>query len=666
MAEQTEADQFSDTPTGWASRLTAEFDAAKKALKGWHDEANKALDAFLDERATADTGDTRLNIYTSDTQTQEAMLYGKTPKVSVSRRFSDAQDDVARVASEIQERILNSDIEADDDTFAQALEYALSDRQHTAFGLARVRYERGEPQMREAVPAIPGPVGPDGMPTELAAAVPAVQTFPDERVETDYTHWQDVLWGPCRVWHEVPWVAFRSELSQSEKVRKFGEKVAALLPVKSKKPSGGDKEGKAADPWGRTDVWEVWVRDGRQVFFFVEGYSSVIAPEGVAVQPNGAVADPLGLVGFFPCPRPMMANWTTRKLVPRPDYMIAKDLFEGINNLATRIKMLKDAVRVVGAYDKGNKALAGMLNGKDNTMIPVDSWAMFAEKGGVKGAVDWFPLDQVVGALTVLRECLTEEIDHARQITGMSDIMRGQASEAGTTATSDRITARFGSVRMQKRQQELARFATDLQKLRAEVMAKHFDESTYLARCNCENTNDKALAPEAVKLIKADFSKYRIEVKPENISMTDFDALKQERTEVITAIAQYMQAVAPIAEAMPGAMPHLLQILQWMVAGIRGGSDIESVLDQAIAQAKTAAEQPQQQPQDPKIAQLQLKAQTDMAKEDKKLEHDLVRTQADVMAETAKQEAQAKFNIEEHKAKVAATPPKMAPGGAPR
>lgn len=656
MSEPTSEEQFTDTPTGWAARFKTEFASARKALEPWHKEAREALDAYLGKGK-------KCGIYTADSQTQEAMLYGELPQVGVSRRFADAKDDVARVGAEIQERILNSDIETREDGFARSLAHVTHDRQHAGFGLARVRYERGEPVVSEAQPAQLGPPDPmTGVAPELAPAVPATQTFPNEQAETDYVHWQDFLYPVCRTWEEVPWIAFGNDLSPKDVERRFGPEVAKALPV----PGKSKEDGKAPTPWTRFRVWEVWVKEERQVFFFCEGYDSVLVPVGVAAGENGGIPDPLKLKKFWPCPEPIIANTDTRQLLPKPDYALYKTRYESIDTLDERIDMLEEAVRVVGAYDKSNTALATMLSGDSMRMIPVDNWAMLAEKGGIKGVVDWFPLEQVVNALSVLRDMRAEKVDSLRQLTGMADIMRGQASEVGTTATADRITARFASVRMQKRQKELARFATDLQQLRAEVMALHFDESTYLARCNCENTNDAQVAPQAVKLLKSEFSKYRIEVKPEAISMTDFDALKQERTEVIVAISQFMQGVQPIVQALPAALPMVLGILQWMVAGIRGGGDIESLLDAAIAKANEAAQQPQQAQPDPKLAQISAKSQADMQKADKDLQNDIVRAQVEVVAERQKQAAQSEFNIAEAKAKQALTPPKPQTNGAPR
>jgi len=50
--------------------------------------------------------------------------------------------------------------------------------------------------------------------------------------------------------------------------------------------------------------------------------------------------------------------------------------------------------------------------------------------------------------------------------------------------------------------------------------------------------------------------------------------------------------VAPMAQAVPGAAPVLLSLLQWSVSKFRVSTEIESVLDQAITGLKQQGIQP--------------------------------------------------------------------------
>ena len=70
-------------------------------------------------------------------------------------------------------------------------------------------------------------------------------------------------------------------------------------------------------------------------------------------------------------------------------------------------------------------------------------------------------------------------------------------------------------------------------------MSKLFSDESILARANVRwmVPADQAFVQGAMQLLRDQFSCYRIIVKPEAISLTDYAALKQERTEIIQGIA---------------------------------------------------------------------------------------------------------------------------------
>lgn len=635
-ADKLDSMPIDDTPAGQARRWLMEVTASKKWLEKWHKQGRDIHKRFLDEREGSNSElETRWNLFSSNVQTQRAMLFGQVPKVSASRRFADAQDDLARVAGEMLERLLNTDIARDDDSYCEALGLALLDRLLPGAGNVRVRYVADF----EPTEATPAKLDDEGK--ELAPEVPAGEQKTREDVEVDYVPWDDQLWSAgARVFGEVRWWAFKALMTRAQLEQRFGA-TGKLVPLNAG-PKDRDGE-KRADPWARAEVWEIWSKEDRKVYWWVDGFQQVLDEK----------EDPLELEGFWPFPRPMMANVTTSKLIPRPDYVLAQDLYNSVDNLSTRIKLLVDAVKAAGVYDATEAGLQQLLTKHGNFLLPVTQWARFTEKGGVKGAVDWMPLDQTVNAIGVLREQRQADMDALFQVTGMSDIMRGQATSGDVTATEQSIKAKFGSVRMQALQDEFARFASDVQKLKAQIIAKRFDTATILQRCNCANTPDAQMAPQAAEFIKSNLRDYRVEVKPEAVSLTDFAALKQERTEVIASISTFLQAAAPLAQQMPGAMPYLLQMLQWSVSGLRGASTIEGVLDQAITAAQNAPPTPPEGQQgDPsKIIAQQMKGEQDQAKIKAELEADIVRTQVEVQADKEREQNQMIFNVAENRSK---------------
>lgn len=626
-------ENWEPTPQGWARRWQTELSAARKCLEKWHEQGARINKRFRDERERKEDGDTRWNLFTSTVETKMATLYGQTPKVSVTRRFADSGDDVARVAALMLERLLNSDIEKDSDTFADAVQYALEDRLLPGLGGVRVRYVAEF----EDVGGAPAMLAADGV-TVLAPEVPPTPRKTYECAEADYTHWRDFLWSPARVWHEVRWLAFGADMSRQQLVSRFGEDVGKRVPLNAAKHGEEDGTEKKATPWDRARVWEIWDKETRRVFWYVDGFSEVLDEK----------EDPLGLEGFWPCPRPLLANTTTSTMVPRPDFVLAQDFYDEIDLVSTRITLLERAIRVAGVYDKSSDAIRRLLTESgQNDLYPVDNWAMHAEKGGMRGVVDWLPLEQITTAMTSLRDYRRELVDALYQVTGMADIMRG-ASDPSETARAQGIKAKFGSVRLQRLQDEVARFASDVQRLKAEVISKHFDTATIIAYSNIESTPDKDLALPAAELLKSRLADYRVEVKPEAVSLTDFAALKQERLEVLAGISSFLQTVAPLAQSMPGSLPFLLQMLQWAVSGLKGSSGIEGVIDQAIAAAQQAPPQgeSQQQP-DPKLLAQQMKGQQELAKVQAESQARMQEIAAEVQADEARERNQMTYNVRE-------------------
>ncbi len=658
-------DDFTDDASGWAKRWATEFEAARKWMASFFDSSAVSVERFLDKRDERmpdgqqrpdDEKRSRVNLYWANVVTQRAMLYGRVPEVDVSRRFDDANDDEARIGGPvILQRLLNTDIEKDEDGYRRVLRHSLSDFLTMGLATARVRYVcELEGVKKPAIKDRKGRTAPavDGRKKKRDA-----NGLPIEDVVLDYMHWRDQLWSPCRIFEDMRWWTFGTPMSQDEVGKRFGKDVARKLSYTIKTINTGGRQAgesnedpKRMDPWQRVCVWEIWSKEEGKVFWYVEGYAEVLDVRD----------DPYKLRGFWPFPEPLMANLTTEAFLPRSDYAMAQDLYNDINEQSTRIALLERALKVAGVYDQSCVGLERLITeGYDNVLIPIEKWPAFQEKGGIGGAISWLPLDQVVAALDKLRDQRTETRQLLYEVTAQSDLMRGQEMDTGGSATAAAGKMRFGSVRLQHRQDEFARWASALQCLRAELITKLFEPETIAHRANVEHTEDRAGAMQAIRMLKEEYPNYRVEVKPEAIAQQDFAALKAERLEMLTAVGGLAQSATAMTQVLgPGAMPVFVELAKWAVASLRGGASIEGVFDKALMQAQQAAAQMAQgggqPPPDPKgqakIQQQQMKAQADAAKTQAELQADLARTQAETQAATQQQEAQYRFNVAEAEA----------------
>lgn len=586
----------------WQKELTA----AKKRLEKWHKRAEKTVNRYLDNRNAEEgmTATRKLNLFHSDVSTLKSMLYGTLPKISVDRRFNDANDDIGRVASLIMERLLNNDVQANGEEYTSVLRSVLEDRLIPGLGCAKVRYTV-ETEMVQT-PAIVDPTTGQ----EMAPAVEEEKVKSEDVIE-DYYHWRDVLWGWARNWKEVPWVAFRSYLTEEEATARFDEKKAKMLDYKrrdvqdTKNNEGSDSDKR--DPADKAEIWECYDKSKKMVEWYSTGCDYLLDSK----------EDPLGLKGFFPCPPFLIANSTTSLYDPVPDYYLAQDLYSEIDVLHTRISIITKAIKAAGVYDSSSEGVERLMNeGTDNILIPVENWAAFGEKGGLQGSIEWMPLKDLAETLNHLRGLRDENIALLHQVTGLSDIMRGQGSGTVKSAAEQQIKAKFSSVRVQALQDEFAQWASDLLELKAEVISKHFEPKTIAERANVQYlADDQQVVMQAVMLVKEwDKAALRVTIRPESVAMVDYADLKAERTEYINALAIFLQSAAPLVEMEPGSTPMLLELLKWGLAGFKGSQEIEGVLDRAIAEMQKPKDPAQQKP-DPKAETEKMKQQTEGLKQ---------------------------------------------------
>lgn len=457
-------------PDAFVNFWLEQLDAAKQEFKDWETRCKKIKRRYRDERSETQDGTAtpgfRFNALWSNIQTLMPAVYINPPKPVAERRFLD-KDTLARYASMTLERSLSVQIEVG--YLHASMQKAVLDWLLYGRGVVWERYEPkyGEPmdlgETEDAEkPADPGAKG------ETEEAVRPV-TY--EKVCTDYVAYDKFRHSPAAIWDDVWWVAKEEMLTRRQLRERFkgkynGKPIADLIPLQS-----ADKDKQKDDGKGkklpRACIWEIWDKSRRQVIF--------IAPD----WPNAVVEkadDPLNLETFWPCPEPLYATLTNDTLVPVPDFVEYQDQADELDNLTARIKALTDAVRVNGVYDSSVPELKRILQeGADNRMIGVKNWSELTSKGGLAKSMDFVPFKEVVEALLGLYEARDRVKADMAEITGLSDIIRGQAQGQAKTATEQRIKGQFASLRLEDRKKAVARFCRDAIRIAAEIISEQFE-----------------------------------------------------------------------------------------------------------------------------------------------------------------------------------------------
>jgi hypothetical protein len=597
----TSDSDFENTPVGLAARWQTEIQASQQELLKFHQDANRITQRYLDKRDAYAKDESKVNLFWSTMQVLLSMLYARPPRADVARSFQDYDDDVARVSGTILQRLLNRAFNDNVSAWDSAVRQGIEDWLVVGSGQIWLRYEvTTEPY---EIPAVFDEFG-----QEISPAAEA-ERIVNEDAPCDYIYWEDFFYSPARTWHEVRWVARRVFMTKDQLKERFGEAIASQVPLGnySKRDQVNDQSPKN-DPWNKAEVFEIWCKENRKVYWYAKSCDVILDVKD----------DPLGLDAFFPCPKPLAANVTSSNFMPRADYIFAQDQFNELDEINTRITWLTRAAKVVGVYDKSAEGIQRVFNqGSENQLIPVDNWAMFAEKGGIKGQVDWIPIDQVVNAIGHLRQYRQDKVQQIYEVLGISDIMRGN-SKASETAAAQQIKAQFGSTRIQLKQFYIADWITQALRIKAEIICKHFQPETIIKRSNIERTPDAPLALQAVQLLKdEEMNEYRINIEADSMAALDWAAERDAAVQFMQGLGAFISQVAPMAQQVPAAAPVLMSLLQWSVSKFRVSSQIESVIDQAIGALKQqgAPQQPQPNPlQEAEVAEKQAGAAQRMAK----------------------------------------------------
>jgi len=564
----------------------------------WQARVKKLVKRYRDDtRGSGGNETAKFNILWSNVQTLIPAVYAKLPKADVSRRFGD-NDPVGRVASRLIERAVDFEIEHYPD-FRSTMKYDVEDRFLGGRGTSWVRYE----------PHV-APIGveDDGLSitSDIEAgegAPPPLEQVEYERAPVDYVHWKDFGHSQGRTWEEVTCVWRWVYMTREAIVERFGEEMARTIPT-DQGPETLNAYRDSKRQYNLAKICELWDKETLKVYWFCKGM-----PHFIDVRD-----DPLGVEGFFPCPKPLYATTTSDNLVPVPDFVLYQDQAMELDILSDRIDGLVKALRVRGVYDASQPALQRLMTeGDNNALIPVDKWAAFGEKGGLKGSIDLLPLDTIAQALLQCYQARSDIKGQIYEITGIADIIRGQ-SAASETATAQQIKGQYAGLRLRSLQEDVALYATEVIRLKAQVMCLHYQPQTILAYAAAEQMSDadKALIPQALQLIRdKPLRNFRIDIAADSLVQIDEAQEKQDRMQFLQAFGGFLQQALPVGQASPELIPVMMDLLKYGVQAFKAARPLEGSIDAAVEQLKMAAQQPRENPE---VQRAQMVAQAEQAK----------------------------------------------------
>lgn len=576
---------------------------ARKTEEVWRKKATDAVERYRDEKER--TG-RRFNVLFANTQTVLPAIYNSTPVPDIRRRFGD-DDPVGKIVAQSLERASSYMMDAYD--FDATMRAACWDMEVAGRGVVRVRYE----------PTI------------------AEEQIVDEAVTCEYVDWRDFICGPGRRWGEVPWIAFEHRLTREELAERFGN-IGKTMPLDFVQTGAEKADAREIDDvFKRGTVFEVWDKQRRQVLFVARS-----VPDRILQRMD----DPLKLKQFFCVPSPLYSIQETGSLVPLVPYELYKDQAEELDRVTARITSLVDMVRWRGIRAAELPELDDLAKAKDGQFVPVTNWQQFASTtggGGIEKALWMAPIDVLVG---VIRELVAHREEIKRviyEITGLSDILRG-ASEAQETATAQRIKSQWGSLRIEDRQAEVARFARDLVRLKCELIAEKFQPQTLamMTGINLPTAEQKAemqasqmagighnggppMQPseddmamlqsptwdDVVQVLRSDAMRsYRVDIETDSTVQADVARAQENAARFVEGLGVFIQSVGPAVAS--GQFPR--EVAADLMSGFARNFKLGRQAEDAMEKLKNAP--PPQQPPDPmaaETAKMQAEAQKHQA-----------------------------------------------------
>ena len=569
----------------WLNRIKEE----KNAHKDFRVDAKNASEEYYGKQKAGARNGQVVPMFWSTVNVTHAALYSRPPRPDVRKRNVDVMDGVDKQIAMMLERGLSfvqDTTDWDSDSHA-----AVNDFLVAGLGQAKVEMDVKTQDVPIINPITGQPImGEDGPVTQTVVASRTLRLI--------HVPWGRYHWEPTTTWRQVSWMAYDHYMGEDAFEEQFGVKI----PEDKRLQAGTEKDDSGnrllADKYEQQYcVHEIWDREHRKVLFICEQFPDIIEERD----------DPLELEGFFPSPRPMMANCEGEEVIPKPDYIFIRDLLKLINEYSRRIASLTRQVKDVGYYDASFTELDKLRQAEDGTRIPLKNLLDRLNAGGAKAT-----MDSVVAEMDNRPkvEVIANLIDQRDQIKGLlyeaigiSDITRG-SSNPNETASAQRIKDQWSNVRLAPRLDKIAKFFRDTYRIMAEIICQSFEPEQITQMTGVEVT------PEMQEVMKTDALRaYAVDIETDSTIAQDDSLEREQRNETSQTVSEMLQNLVPAMQAgqLPAGLAKALML--FTVRTTKYGREFEDEINQlpdTMQQLQGLNQQVQQGQQESQQLQQQL------------------------------------------------------------
>lgn len=520
------------------SPLLAQVQGREKAISdAWLKDAKNVWKLYSGDNADS----TPFNILFSNTEIIVPSVFSQAPVPLVKRRHGDGRNDTqAKAAERMAVYCMDTNLPSYP-CYQEAVESAVLDAALPGLGQVRVRIIEGIAQL-------------------------------------DYVHYDSFVWGYARRWEDVPWLAYRHDLTKEDMAKVFN------VPSEKIKISAGEGESDKEKQAATAPVYEVWVKSTRKVTFVSEAFEGNVLKEE---------EDPLGLENFFPSPIPLLFVAQTSDTIPRPMYNLYRKQAEELNAITTRIKKITQAIKVRGLYN-GNLAELNQLfsNDMENALIPMTNASVLVQDGSLDRMIWMLPIEKLVQVLQQLFLIREQTKTVIYETLGIGDILRG-VSKASETLGAQQIKSNFGSLRINRMRARVGRFVRDGVRLLVEAAAKNTPEDIWEKATGLQlpgQVETDVLVgsgrpppeswPSVLRSLQDDLNRsYMIDIETNSTVDAEATQDKEDVSEFLNALGQGLSGLTPLADQGPEGFAAAKAILSEILKKFRMGAEVLSIFE---------------------------------------------------------------------------------------
>jgi hypothetical protein len=235
------------------------------------------------------------------------------------------------------------------------------------------------------------------------------------------------------------------------------------------------------------------------------------------------------------------------------------------------------------------------------------------------------------------------------EITGISDILRG-AGAASESATAQQLKGQYAGLRLRAMQESVALFASELLRLKAQIICTKFQPETILRLAAAQQMSpaDQQMIPQALQLMQdSPLRSFRIQVAADSLVQLDENQNKQDRMEFMNAFSNFLREAVPAGQASPEMVPMLMDMMKFGLGGFKQGAIMEGSIDAALQQMIASNAKKAQNPQpDPEMLKAQAAEKTVQMKVQADTQSQQARAQADMQIEQMKMQMEAQLETQ--------------------